>query len=230
MTEAIAADALPMAARRLIQRSVPANAAYATEVRLAMRGEIKLNRWMPFSATQRLVGGEGFSWNARAGGSLVGFSGSDSYWDGQGKVDFRLWGLLPVARASGADVSRSAVGRLAAETVVWLPQVLRSTNRAAWDHLSDESCRVSLTVHGEEFPILLTVDSSGQLCEVEMERWGNPGGGDYSLIPFGATFDGWSQFGGVTIPSSGTVGWWWNTDRQADGEFFRFQIVDASFS
>ncbi|MFA9565268.1 MAG: DUF6544 family protein [Acidimicrobiales bacterium] len=39
-------------------------------------------------------------------------------------MEFRLHGLVPVAQASGPDVARSAAGRLAAETVAWVPQAL----------------------------------------------------------------------------------------------------------
>jgi hypothetical protein len=34
---------------------------------------------------------------------------------------------------------------------------------------------------------------------------------------------------GVTIPSAFRAGWWWGTDRQDTGEFFRAEITDVAF-
>jgi hypothetical protein len=34
-------------------------------------------------------------------------------------------------------------------------------------------------------------------------------------------------FGGVTIPATLRAGWWWGTDRQDEGEFFRAEITGA---
>jgi hypothetical protein len=36
-------------------------------------------------------------------------------------------------------------------------------------------------------------------------------------------------FAGVTIGSSLRAGWWWGTERQPEGEFFRAEITDAVF-
>jgi hypothetical protein len=32
-------------------------------------------------------------------------------------------------------------------------------------------------------------------------------------------------FDGITIPSAGTLGWFYGTDRWPDGEFFRYEIT-----
>jgi hypothetical protein len=37
-----------------------------------------------------------------------------------------------------------------------------------------------------------------------------------------------STFEGLTIPSAGTFGWFYGTDRWPDGEFFRYQITDLT--
>jgi hypothetical protein len=35
---------------------------------------------------------------------------------------------------------------------------------------------------------------------------------------------------GLTIPSVLRAGWWWGTDRQSEGEFFRAQITSTVFT
>ena len=39
-----------------------------------------------------------------------------------------------------------------------------------------------------------------------------------------------ARFGGITIPSAFRAGWWWGTERQHEGEFFRAEITGAVFS
>ena len=47
-------------------------------------------------------------------------------------MHFRLHGLIPVVHSSGPDIARSGAGRLAAETVAWLPQALVPQSGAQW--------------------------------------------------------------------------------------------------
>jgi hypothetical protein len=62
-----------------------------------------------------------------------------------------------------------------------------------------------------------------------VERWGNPDGAPFGRYPFGVSVEVESEFSGITIPSVLRVGWWWGTERQAAGQFFRAQITAAVF-
>lgn len=48
-----------------------------------------------------------------------------------------------------------------------------------------------------------------------------------SLHAFGGAVEVHPDFDGVTIATAGRVGWWWGTERQADGDFSRYGINDA---
>jgi hypothetical protein len=63
-----------------------------------------------------------------------------------------------------------------------------------------------------------------------VNRWGNPGGAPFGRYPFGVRVEAESTFGGITIPSVLRAGWWWGTERQEEGEFFRAEITGAVFS
>ena len=70
----------------------------------------------------------------------------------------------------------------------------------------------------------MTVTASGQLRQLALERWGNPDGGPFRPVPFGALVE--DGFGGYTIPTRLRVGWRIGTDRfESEGEFFRV-IID----
>lgn len=73
------------------------------------------------------------------------------------------------------------------------------------------------------------VGPDGRLLGVLLQRWGNPGGVPFGHYPFGATVEAERTFAGITIPSTLRAGWWWGTDRQAEGAFFRSRITDATF-
>ncbi len=63
-------------------------------------------------------------WALVVGGRVVRFVGADLLGPHGARMEFRLHGIVPVVRASGPDTARSAGGRLAVETVAWLPQTL----------------------------------------------------------------------------------------------------------
>jgi hypothetical protein len=75
----------------------------------------------------------------------------------------------------------------------------------------------------------LRVAGDGRLVEVVVNRWGNPGGAPFHRCPFGVAVEQEATFGGVTIPSVFKAGWWWGTNRQQAGEFFRARITAAQF-
>lgn len=220
-------DDVPEPARRFLTNALPPATTASGSTVLDMEGEIKLRRWMPFRACQILHPDHGFVWNATVGRFPLRFGGGDSYYRHHGSLEFHLLGLIPVVRASGYDIDRSAAGRLAAETAVWAPQALHPAAGATWHPIDDDRATVTRTVGDEPIDVTLTVDSDGHLQELAMQRWGDPEPGRFDLHPFGATITKTGTFDGVTIATDGTVGWHHGTDRQSDGEFFRFHITDA---
>jgi len=127
-------EGLPGPARRYLRASIAPGTPLATSARLRMRGRIKVGRWLPFHARQVLEPESSFQWTARASGVLSGF---DRYADGQGEMCWKLLGLLPVMRAAGPDVTRSAAGRAAAEAI-WLPTTLLPQFGICWRALDDQ--------------------------------------------------------------------------------------------
>ena len=220
-------EGLPAPARRLLERAVPTGSVPTKPIVLTMEGEIKLNRWFPFTARQILQPTRGFVWNASVGWWWLRFRGGDAHWKGRGSLDFRLAGFVPLVRASGTEVDRSAAGRLAIEAVVWAPHALLPQAGASWRPVDDERATVSQLIDGEPHDVTVTVAPDGGLREVYMMRWGNPGGAEYQLLPFGGSVSAIEVFDGHSIATAGTVGWWWGSERQQEGEFFRYRIIDA---
>jgi hypothetical protein len=191
-----------------------------------MHGEIRIGAWRPFTAHQVLAPGEGFIWAATArmaGAPVIGY---DRYSSGVGQMRWRLLGLIPVMTANGEDVTASAAGRLASEGVL-CPTRFQSCR---WE-ASPEPNVVSALWHigSREEIVNLRVDDDGRLREAWMHRWGNPSGEPFGSYPFGVEVTAESNFDGVRIPSRFRVGWWWRTDREEEGEFFRATVTHVTF-
>jgi len=212
----------------MLLRAIPVGAPLGAAIELAMTGEIKLGRrWLSFTADQVLRAGVGFVWRPTVGGRFVRFTGADVLGPDGAEVDFRLHGRVPVVRASGPDVDRSARGRLAAETVAWLPQALTPQSGARWQAVDDNRAIVTIDAAGEPTEVEVTVDDEGQLRSLALQRW-RDSTEPAAFAPFGGAVDGLlTTDDGVAIASPGTVGWDWGTAGQSAGEFFRYTISSA---
>jgi hypothetical protein len=188
-----------------------------------MRGQIKVGRWLPFRARQVLSPHHGFVWAARAAGVIAG---SDRYVNGEGGMDWKLAGLVTVAHAEGPDVSRSAAGRAGAEAV-WVPTALLPRFGVRWSASDADQVTARYQLGETPLEVHYRLDQDGRIVSLVFDRWGDPdNSGTWAWHPFGGEITGYSTFDGVTIPSAGRVGWFFGTDRWADGEFFRYQITD----
>lgn len=221
---------LPSPARRFLARALPAGVSLSSTVEIDMDGEIKLGgRWHRFTAEQILTAGVGFVWAPVVGGRLLRFTGADVLGPHDARIEFRLHGRIPVVRGTGPDIRRSAQGRLAAETVAWLPQALAPQSGARWVGIDDERAIVTLDAAGAAIDVDVAVDADGQIRRLGLQRW-NDSARPPADVPFGGSVDSiHTAANGVRIAGTGTVGWDWQTPQQATGVFFRYRITAARF-
>jgi len=224
-------DGLPDPARRFLVRALPPDTPLNERVGLTAHGSIRLgSTWWPFRSTQVLRAGAGFVWRPVVRRGPMRVTGADLLIDGAGTMDFRLFGLVPVARSSGPDTDRSAAGRLAAETVAWLPQAVTPRTGARWTAVDGERATVAVPTPAGPIDVTIKVDDDGRLLSTATQRWSDQTSPP-SDQPFGGPAD--DEFvteEGVRIMGAGAIGWGWETDAWPDGEFFRFRIESAIFS
>lgn len=219
---------LPAPARRYLEHAIAAGAPLASAVRLRMHGEIKLKAWYPFSAEEVIYWEHGMIWQASVRMRGITIRGSDRLVDGRGAMQWKLLGILPFIRAAGPDITRSAAGRVNAESI-WLPSALCGEG-VSWTAGDTDSVRASLVAHGETAELDCGIGADGRIESFRMPRWGNPGGGEFRLLPFGGVAEGGGTFDGYTIPTRVRVGWYAGTPRfEAEGEFFRATVDEAAF-
>lgn len=228
--DAVTLRSLPPPAQRLLAAAVPDGSPLHSTVSLEMVGDIKLGgSWLPFTAVQILRASAGFVWAPVVGGRFLRFSGADLLGPDGARIEFRFHGHIPIVRGSGPDIERSAAGRLAAETVAWLPQALTPQAGAGWEAIDDTRAAVHLPAAGDEVRVEVAVDDEGHIHSLGLQRWKDSAKPPI-YAPFGGSVD--SSFAtpaGVRIAGSGTVGWDWQTPQQPAGEFFRYRIIEANF-
>lgn len=193
-----------------------------------MHGEIKLKTWSPFRADEVICWGKGFVWKAGVKMGRLSVSGSDRFVDGRGAMRWSLFGLLPLVRAYGPDVTRSAAGRMNLESI-WLPSAVCAPD-VRWTSDNASRAHASFSAHGDTAEIDYDIRADGSLAAVGMQRWGNPGGGAFELERCGGLIEREETIGGYTIPTRVRVGWYFGTSRfETDGEFFRVTIDTAEY-
>ena len=213
---------LPPPVARWLRRSIPADTPLARAARLTMQGEIRIGRWIGFTATQVLSLPDGFVWAASAGIGPLRITGFDRFTGGTGEMRWRLMGRVPVMSATGDDVSRSAAGRLAAETTL-IPTACVALG-VPWTPVDDRRATAGIRVGDRVHHVTVEVDDGGALRGVQLPRWGDPDGGAHALHTFGVEMGDPREVGGLAVPTTLRAGWWPGTDRWAEGEFFRAMI------
>jgi hypothetical protein len=168
------------------------------------------------------------TWRARVRMLGLPVRGHDQIIDGRAEMRWRLLGLIPLVTAAGPDIDRSTAGRLAAE-LVWLPSALASPD-VQWEDRGADRTRAAFEVQGHAMALELTLEPSGRLTSLALERWGSPDRGPFRALPFGGVVDAEGAFGGYTIPTRLRIGWYPGTPRfEAEGEFFRATVHAATF-
>lgn len=215
-------------ARRYLAHTIALGTPLASAVRLRMHGEIRLKRWFPFTAEQVIALDRGMIWNATVRMYGVPVQGFDRLIDHVGAMQWKILGIIPLINAAGADITRSAAGRVIAESM-WLPPVFLRTDKV-WKEVGLAHASVCVPIEGERPELTLAVAATGRVENVAVERWGNPDGTGYRYIPFGGIASREGTFGGYTMSTQLRVGWYFGTERfKTDGEFFRCTIDHAEF-
>ena len=98
--------------------------------------------------------------------------------------------------------------------------------RPAWSAADQAHITARYTLGETLVDVTYTLESDGHIRSLVFDRWGDPDNtGTFTWHPFGGQITGYRTFAGLTIPSTGRMGWHYGTDRWPEGEFFRFQIT-----
>ena len=138
---------------------------------------------------------------------------------------WKLFGLIPIVRAGGPDISRSSAGRFASEAM-WVPTSLMPRFGVTWTAGDETSITARFSKDEVDIALHIALEENGQMRSLHLDRWGDTNGsGRFGLVPFGVDVTDYGTFDGLTIPRAGRGGWFHGTDRWDEGEFFRYEIT-----
>lgn len=216
---------MPDLARKYLRRAIGSAPLDLDAVRVRMEGRLKLNgTWYDFGSTLDVDALSGFRWEAAVQRGLVEFEGHDEYHDNHGEMLWKLYGLLPVVKASGADVTHSARGRAALEQI-FLPMAL-ALPEVRWTETSDAWQRATWRLDGEDVSIELNVDPDGRLRAVRARRWSEADGKPWHFVTFGCEVIEEGFHAGLTVPGKFVAGWFYGEPRWDEGQMFEGAVSD----
>ncbi|MDR0342486.1 MAG: hypothetical protein LBI49_05100, partial [Nocardiopsaceae bacterium] len=140
------AGELPPAAVSYFSFSIQPGTPLAGTAEIVFAGRVRLKPgtgWLPFQATETIHAGRSFRVTARARRGPLTAVVADSYRAGQARSQVRAFGVIPVRVRRGADLARSARGRLVAESV-WLPPAFLPGHRVRWSGGSRDTARLTV--------------------------------------------------------------------------------------
>ncbi|WP_425072629.1 DUF6544 family protein [Sagittula sp. S175] len=226
-------EGLPEPAQRYYRFALAEGTPLWTLAELRMRGTLTLNGVeQPMEAVQVLAPPHGFVWQVELTGKVKA-SGSDAMVFGDSWSRFRLFGLLPVARAGGADHLRSSFGRRVGEGVFWTPAAYLPAAEAGWETLAWEAsgtdvARVTVRSQGMEQSVEITVDGEGRPVRVLFPRWSQENTARvWQWQPFGGDLGGWEEFDGVRVPADVEGGNHYGTADYVP--FFKARVTEVRF-
>ncbi|MBV7411111.1 DUF6544 family protein [Maritimibacter sp. DP1N21-5] len=216
---------LPEPARRYFAHAMRPGTPLLPVADIVMQGRFGLGtrndpRYQPMTAHQVLAAPEGFVWAMKTTGGMP-VTGSDSgLW-----TRFRIFGLIPVARAGGdVDHARSAFGRYVSEAVIWTPAALLPGPDVSWEAVGDDTARVTVRRGNLTQAVDVTIDAEGRPTTVTFERWTNANPDKiYRIQPFGAVVSDFREVDGYRLPFHAEAGNMFGTD-----DYFPFFIADLT--
>ncbi len=163
--------------------------------------------WREFSAEQTIsVYAPGFIWLAGTTvGSLLPLRILNSYVGGHGRLEARLFGSLPLARAAGPAIDRGELMRYLAE-LVWAPHAMLLNPHLDWRTLGRESVEVSAAATTPPARVRLLFEA-GEIRRIEADDRPRMEGRRTAARPWAGRFFDYRALGDLRIPTRGEVSW-----------------------
>jgi len=181
-------------------------------LRLSHRGEFNLSSdrpaWRPFESRQwTTTRRPGFVWSARIGTSPMPIDVIDAYVDGDGLLDARLWGMLPLSHAEGTrEMARGELMRWLAEAV-HAPWTLTACPGLRWQAVDARHADATLVDSPSSATLRFEFGDDGLIAAVRSEARPRLRGRATVETPWAGRWRDYAWRDGALVPTRGEVEW-----------------------
>jgi hypothetical protein len=199
---------LPPEVERLAIRLGAAAETPPSTIRIHQHGRMRqdgASAWMKFRASQIIsIRSCGFDWRARM--SPLGLIRvRDTFSDGEGTLDVRLLGLVPIAHTGGTEeVARGELMRYLAE-LPWAPDAILWNRALQWR--IDAPGRIAVSVGALKAEVFLELNPEGLIGGISAPARPRSLGKSFVPTPWLGRFSDYRSHAGRLIPFAGEVGW-----------------------
>ncbi len=130
----------------------------------------------------------------------------DGYVVGNGFLQARLFGSIPIAQYEGAQMSHSELMRYLAE-LPWAPDAILNNPNLRWRELTENSIEVSSESAGGIATVRFLFNEVGDIAEVYAEARAAVENGKTVMRPWRGEFSEYRILGGRRIPGHAEVGY-----------------------
>ena len=205
------ADLPPLVAAFAQRAGAEAGAGLAA-VRFNQAGELRLKRGGHFVkvAARQIsgIGRSGFLWQARQSvGPFTKLRVIDALVEGDGLLDARLLGSIPVARARDVETTLAEAYRYLAE-LPWAPDAILGNPDLQWRMTEDRVAEVKLDTRVGTARVTFRFDAAGDITEMEArDRPARDQKGRAVRYDWRGRYGEYAQIGTRRLPAYGEVGY-----------------------
>lgn len=147
----------------------------------------------------------GFAWRATAG-PFGAISVCDSYDDGAGALDVRLFGRLRLAHMGGPELAKGEIMRYLAE-LAWAPDAILLNNSLDWSAIDKRTLCVATGSGAGRGSIRINLDENGRIGSIFAPDRPFTDGRLISERPWSGRFFDYRRHAGRWLPFAAEVGW-----------------------
>ncbi|MGE5380370.1 MAG: DUF6544 family protein [Methylocystaceae bacterium] len=223
-------EGLPVCVQKWLRHSNVIGKERIHTVRLKQAGRMRTEPdkpWMPFQAVQYInVDNPGFVWLAKVQAApLISMLGRDKYYQGEGSMQIKLLGLIPVVNTKpGFEMKQSTMLRFLAE-MIWYPSAALN-DYIKWEEIDTRSARATMTWQGVSASMVFYFNDEGDLVKNIGPRYREVNG-KFVLTDWGGEAQEYREFHGIRMLSKSDVIW-----KLPDGEFnwLQLEVTDLDFN
>jgi len=207
-------DNLPEAVAAFAWRGMAGATVPMSGTRLEQAVEMRLKKgrdWTPMRAWQVIgAGAPGFAWFATmSAGPVPIVRVVDAYAAGEGLLEVRALGAIPMGRSYGPEATRGEVMRYLAE-LPWSPDAILTNPELRWQETGPDRVSVSLDLADGPASVTFVFDEGGDMVTMEAnDRPAEDAAGAPTRMDWRGRFWDYGEIGGRRIPRRGEVGWLW---------------------